>query len=95
MINTAYRGSLLAVISVGLLTVMHHEVTAAPLHASASNSRYFFDDSGKAVYLTGLHTWNNLQDHGVTTPPPAFDFDGHLDYLRRTTTISRDCGALS
>jgi hypothetical protein len=29
---------------------------------------------GKAVYLTGSHTWANIVDHGETDLPPAFDF---------------------
>ena len=37
---------------------------AAPLRVLSSNPRYFTDGSGKAVYLTGSHTWSNLQDSG-------------------------------
>jgi hypothetical protein len=52
-----------------------------PLRPSAENGRYFADSSGKIVYLTGSHTWNNFQDMGTTDPPPAFDFDGYLRFL--------------
>jgi hypothetical protein len=48
-----------------------------PLLVHSKNSRYFSDDSGKAVYLTGAHTWYNLQDIGLTDPPPPFKFDSH------------------
>ena len=33
-----------------------------PLRANPKNPRYFTDGSGKAIYLTGSHTWNNLQE---------------------------------
>jgi len=53
-----------------------------PLRVSPENPRYFADGSGRTVYLTGSHTWSNLRDMGKTDPPPAFDFDGYLDFLR-------------
>src|SRR4051812_41016576 len=37
----------------------------APLRALSTNPHYFTDGSGKAIYLTGSHTWNNLQDWGT------------------------------
>jgi hypothetical protein len=33
-----------------------------PLRAHPRNPRYFTDGSGKPVYLTGSHHWDNLQD---------------------------------
>src|SRR5262245_14165752 len=42
-----------------------------PLRVHPKNPRYFADGSGKAVYLTGAHTWANLQDIGFTDPPPV------------------------
>lgn len=51
------------------------------LKVNPSNPRYFTDDSGKAIYLTGSHTWSNLRDRGVADPPAAFDFNGYLNYL--------------
>ncbi len=54
---------------------------AGPLRVSKVNSRYFTDDTGKAIYLTGSHTWNNLVDIGPSDPPPKFDYSGFLDYL--------------
>lgn len=56
---------------------------AGPLRVSKENPRYFTDDTGKAIYLTGAHTWNNLQDLGPTDPPAAFDFDAYLDFLEK------------
>src|SRR5271154_3833067 len=37
----------------------------APLSALSNNPNYFSDGSGKAVYLTGSHTWNDFQDWGT------------------------------
>jgi len=52
-----------------------------PLRRNPANPRYFTDDTGRAVYLTGCHTWNNLADMGKADPPPAFDFTHYLDFL--------------
>ena len=56
---------------------------AGPLIVHPSNPRYFTDDTGRAVYLTGSHTWSNLKDMGKTDPPPRFDYEGYLDFLGR------------
>jgi hypothetical protein len=39
--------------------------------------------SGRAVYLTGSHTWNNFQDWDDRDPPRAFDYPQYLDFLER------------
>jgi Family of unknown function (DUF6298)/Putative collagen-binding domain of a collagenase len=52
-----------------------------PLRAHPSNPRYFVDGSGKAVLLTGLHTWANFSDNGFGDPPPVFDYRAYLDFL--------------
>ncbi len=54
-----------------------------PLKAHPSNSRYFADGTGKAIYLVGSHTWNNLKDMGKADPPLPFDFDGYLDFMQQ------------
>ena len=54
-----------------------------PLRVLKENPRYFTDGSGKAIYLTGAHTWANLQDMGFTDPPPVFDYGAHLDFLTK------------
>ena len=56
---------------------------AGPLRVHPDNRRYFTDGSGKAVYLTGSHMWNNLVDMGPTDPPPQFDFEAYLRFLAR------------
>jgi hypothetical protein len=52
-----------------------------PLRVDAVNPRYFTDGSGKIVYLVGSHTWQTLKDRSLTDPPPAFDYDGFLNFL--------------
>ena len=52
-----------------------------PLRVHPDNPRYFADGSGRAILLTGSHTWNNLVDMGPTDPPASFDYDAHLDWL--------------
>ncbi|MBN1804786.1 MAG: hypothetical protein JW837_06015 [Sedimentisphaerales bacterium] len=54
-----------------------------PLRVLRDNPRYFTDDSGRAVYLTGSHTWSNLVDIGPTDPPPQFDFDACIDRMQK------------
>ncbi|MBM3234848.1 hypothetical protein FJZ31_00980 [Candidatus Poribacteria bacterium] len=54
-----------------------------PLKIHPDNPRYFIDGSGKVVYLTGSHTWGNLQDYGETNPPPVFDYTGYLDFMQQ------------
>jgi len=50
-----------------------------PLTVHPNNPRYFTNGSGKAVYLTGSHTWNNLQHNEVY---PSVDYDKYLDFLQ-------------
>ncbi len=57
--------------------------SSGPLRVHPRNPRYFTDDSGKAIYLTGSHIWNNLQDTGDADPPAPLDYPAHLDWLAR------------
>ena len=53
-----------------------------PLRANPVNPRYFTDDSGRAVYLTGSHTWAVLQDTWLEgTPRRPMDYDGFLQMM--------------
>jgi hypothetical protein len=56
--------------------------TNGPLHVAPANLRYFADASGQLVYLTGSHTWSNLQDNGGSDPPPVFDYTQYLAFLQ-------------
>lgn len=53
------------------------------LRVHPTNSRYFTDDSGNAIYLTGSHMWNNLIDMGKDDPPEPLDFNAYLDFLQK------------
>jgi hypothetical protein len=60
---------------------MSRHPIAGTLRTNPANPRYFTDDTGRAIYLTGSHTWNNLIDMGKSDPPPEFDFRHYLDVL--------------
>jgi hypothetical protein len=53
----------------------------APLRAATNHPNYFVDGDGKAVYLTGSHTWNNVQDWGTDDAPQPFDFSAYVKML--------------
>jgi len=61
-----------------------------PLAVSRSNPRWFTiaaSASNRAVYLTGSHIWNNLQDgmgpgSACAETPERFDFPGYLKFLK-------------
>jgi hypothetical protein len=53
----------------------------APLQALASNPHYFTDGSGRAIYLTGSHTWNNFQDWGTKGAVRPLDFTAYVKLL--------------
>jgi len=59
------------------------EPASGPLRRHPENPRYFSDQRGQVVYLTGSHTWNNVVDMGPGDPPPRFDFAAYLDFLCR------------
>jgi hypothetical protein len=55
---------------------------AGPLRVSAANPRYFTDDTGRAIYLTGSHTWAVLQDMWLEDRPRRnTEYDGFLEML--------------
>ncbi|MFO7668455.1 MAG: DUF6298 domain-containing protein [Bacteroidales bacterium] len=53
-----------------------------PLKVSRENPRYFTDGSGKAIYLTGSHTWDNLVDMGTADFQAEFDFPRYLHWMK-------------
>jgi chitodextrinase len=55
---------------------------SGPLRVLASNPRYFTDDTGKAIYLVGSHTWSNgMEDRGTINPPLPFNYDNYIDFM--------------
>ena len=84
--GTAAAGALLLLAACGMAASDPAPMPPAqgirgPLGVSSANPRYFADSSGRVVFLAGSHTWNDLQDGGLTDPPPAFDYDAFLDSL--------------
>src|SRR5258708_36686318 len=60
-----------------------------PLRVYPRNPRYFMDGSGRPIFLTGAHTWANLQDTG-TAPIPTFNWQAYLDISSaHNPTLSR------
>ena len=62
------------------------EMAKGPLRVHPANPRYFTDGRGKAIYLCGSHTWENLQDGAIptyTVITMPFDYDAYLDLLKR------------
>ncbi len=51
-----------------------------PLRVLKENPRYFTDGSGKAIFLTGSHTWANFQEIGLP-PIPRFDYRAYLEMM--------------
>jgi hypothetical protein len=64
------------------------------LRHNPANPRYFTDDSGRAIYLTGSHTWATLVDI-QGEGDPVFDWLGFLDMAQahgHTGTTLCGCG---
>lgn len=53
----------------------------APLRQLSANPNYFSDGSGNAIYLTGSHSWNTLQDWGTDNSPQTLDFTAFVKML--------------
>jgi hypothetical protein len=68
----------------GLAKSSQAATATGPLRVLSSNPRYFTDGSGKAIYLTGSHTWTNLKDMGTSNSPPVFDYNAYLDFLTQS-----------
>jgi hypothetical protein len=51
------------------------------LRQSSENTHYFVDRNGKAVLLTGSHTWNDLQDWGTDGAVNPINFDAYVNML--------------
>ncbi|MEM2599605.1 MAG: hypothetical protein QW482_07835 [Thermoproteota archaeon] len=51
-----------------------------PLRVHPANPRYFCDSTGKTVYLTGSHTWSNLQEFESESP---FNYEAYLDFMSK------------
>jgi len=65
-----------------LLQSEHASTAKGPLRIHPENPRYFTNGSGKAVFLTGSHTWANFQERGVEGKTPDFDYERYLDFMQ-------------
>jgi hypothetical protein len=55
---------------------------SSPLRVSATNPHFLVDASGRAVYLSGSHTWDDLQDLSQSPGTAAlFDFNSYVNFL--------------
>jgi len=64
------------------LAPLRAQTASGPLRANPANPRYFTDGSGKAIYLTGSHTWANLPDRGQLNPPGVvFDYAAYMKWM--------------
>ena len=59
------------------------QIASGPLHVHPTNPRYFADGAGKAVYLTGSHTWSDLVDEWTDAYNITFDFSDYLSFLQQ------------
>ena len=65
-----------------LLELENTKAAKGPLQIHPENPRYFTDGSGKAVFLTGSHTWANFQERGIEGRTPDFDYERYLDFMQ-------------
>jgi hypothetical protein len=80
------RTILIAILVLGALALRSAPALSAapikaPLKGLSTNPNYFTDGDGKAVYLTGSHTWNTLQDWGTHGSIQTLDFTAFVGML--------------
>jgi hypothetical protein len=74
--------AILACISIIFSNVLAQTIFNGPLKKNPANPCYFTDNSGKAIYLTGSHTWENLQDM-VSAGETDFSYEEYLDMMQQ------------
>jgi hypothetical protein len=62
-------------------SIIDFDSITVPLKVHPKNPNYFTDGSGKAVCLTGSHTWNTLQDWGTNDSIRPLDFNDFIEFL--------------
>ena len=64
------------------LAPVRAQTATGPLRVNPANTRYFTDGTGRAIYLTGSHTWANLMDRGALRPPGVhFDYSVYMKWM--------------
>lgn len=66
---------------VAILSLTYAQQFQGPLRVHPNNGRYFTDNSGQAIYLTGSHTWANFQEIGLAGEN-KFDWQGYLTMMK-------------
>jgi hypothetical protein len=98
MKNLHFRPALFNNRTCCLLSILFLALAAMPLAADEpvapatgllrvhpQNHRYFADASGKAILLTGSHSWANFVDNSYenAASPPALDYDAYLAFMAK------------
>jgi Protein of unknown function (DUF4038) len=73
--------ALLFILFCGLTYTTNAQVFNGTLRLNPQNPRYFTDKSGKAIYLTGSHTWANFQEAGMPDDS-LFEWTKYLQMMR-------------
>ena len=79
--NTSYSYRVRATDAAGNLSTYSNIASGTTTQPSA-NPHYVTDATGKAVLLTGSHTWNTFQDTDQSTTPAPFDFNAYVNFLK-------------
>ncbi len=79
-----FKKTVLFLLSVSVMTQAEPFLARAEgtLRVHPLNPRYFTDDDGKAIYLTGSHTWATIQERGIEDKSPDFDYKQFLNNLK-------------
>ncbi len=71
----------LAILSLSCDRLLGAGFPRGPLRVHRKNARYFSHVSGRAIILSGSHTWASFQERGVEGHTPAFDYEAYLDFM--------------
>jgi hypothetical protein len=69
--------------STGVTVTVSNSTTTSmgPLVKSGTNSHYFVNPQGQAVFLSGSHTWTDFQDLGSGGATTVSDFNAYVSFL--------------
>jgi hypothetical protein len=81
MSTTRHLPALLASLSFCIASGTTHASAPGPLIVHSDNPRWFAQPDGRAVWLTGSHTWAAFQERGIEGRTPDFDYGRYLDFL--------------
>jgi len=77
-----YKLSKIIMASLMMVLFMPCFASADTLQIHPTNSRYFTDGSGKAIYMTGSHTWYNIHYNAANSQMSYNDFEDYLDWMQ-------------